>query len=375
MKNKHLVKDYETLAKEIEQANINLVHELNMLRVRYLTTHIEDYNKWLSYQNTHKTSFKKEVNYLIGIELIIINKAISKAVDTLGLTKKQVNVIKQENNKALKNLSVSVTRAFDNDIVSIKAKRYATFDTTTLSQRIQNQFKQTGINGKEYAVYSNGKKYRFETYQNMATRTALKEFTVNNSVNDVIEDGIVFFTCNCFDDCAKDHIDMQNQGIFITERWESVVSEADKERVAEWVNSHSDYLTLEQAKGEEGNYFGLRPNCRHQYMALSVNEVIGHSAKEIQKKNGLIEGKPNEEARNRTQKQRYYERQERKYKELYQAQKKLVDRLPKDDAGYKEAKSFQLQYRKKYLDYKNELSKLVPSQDRKPYREDFKTLK
>ena len=106
----------------------------------------------------------------------------------------------------------------------------------------------------------------------------------NSYLGDLLSDGI-FYLCSFHKDCAADHLDYQGK-IYVSEDWEARCMDYDRRRIATYIKNH-DIQTIEWVLGEPV-YMTTRPNCRHYFVNLSVDEVLHSSVKKLLKTHNLI---------------------------------------------------------------------------------------
>ena len=106
----------------------------------------------------------------------------------------------------------------------------------------------------------------------------------NAYLGDLLSDGI-FYLCSFHKDCAADHLDYQGK-IYVSEDWEARCMDYDRKKIAAYIKNH-DVQTVEWVLGEPV-YMTTRPNCRHYFVQVGVEEVLHNSVKKLLKANDLI---------------------------------------------------------------------------------------
>ena len=171
-------------------------------------------------------------------------------------------------------------------------------------------------------VYKDGKRYQFDTYYEMKTRTDIQQEIGSNLIQAGHEAGALFYICSFFGDCAKDHADWQGK-IYYDVNWKD---NAPKDRIDE-IQSYIDSQKLKSVQEimDAPVYLSTRPNCRHYFMAIDIDSVLG--AKTNADVNKLREdrdlntgGKYKPDKYKALQEQRLNERKIR-------AEKKIIDKL------------------------------------------------
>ena len=100
----------------------------------------------------------------------------------------------------------------------------------------------------------------------------------------------IFYLSSFHKDCAKDHEAFQGK-IYVSESWEERCKPEEADKIRAYIKNHK-CMTIE-AVTNAPVYLMTRPNCRHFFISVGVEEVLHSSAKKILKKHNLIkpEGK------------------------------------------------------------------------------------
>lgn len=89
----------------------------------------------------------------------------------------------------------------------------------------------------------------------------------------------IFYLCSYHEDCAKDHVDYQGK-IYVSTDWESrCTDEKIRYKVRSYIRNH-DCMTVEEVC-DSPVYMVRRPNCRHYFIRVSVEEVLHGSVKKL----------------------------------------------------------------------------------------------
>ncbi len=94
--------------------------------------------------------------------------------------------------------------------------------------------------------------------------------------------GSVFYMCSIHSNPAEDHKDWQGR-IYVDRYWKSILDgqpEVQK-KVAAYIRNH-DTLTVQEICGEPV-YLITRPYCKHFFIGLDTDEVLGNGLKKIQR--------------------------------------------------------------------------------------------
>ena len=206
--------------------------------------------------NTHKTieKAKKEV------------KLTLKEDKTVNLKNNQVNRMSADINKGLLFLQQDAIKTYQNTLRDVLLNVKAASDLKEqLSKHIQS-----GLNLG--VVYKDGKNYNFDSYFEMKARTDIQQDIGKNMIAEGQEAGVILYISAFFGDCAPDHADL-NGRIFCDEKWESMCPKDRLEEVRNYIESNK-IMTVQEAMGEP-YYYTTRPNCRHYFQYISIDEVLG----------------------------------------------------------------------------------------------------
>ena len=119
---------------------------------------------------------------------------------------------------------------------------------------------------------------KIEEHRNARLRkqNLIQEMRVNRA------QGSVFYMCSIHSNPAEDHKDWQGK-IYVDRYWKSVLEgqpEVQK-KVAAYIRNH-DTLTVQEICGEPV-YLITRPYCKHFFIGLDTDEVLGNGLKKIQR--------------------------------------------------------------------------------------------
>lgn len=122
-------------------------------------------------------------------------------------------------------------------------------------------------------------------------------------LSDLMSEGI-FYLCSQHTHCAEGHKDFQGR-VYVSENWrERCPDSATRRRVASYIRNHS-CQTVEEIVGDPV-YMVTRPNCRHYFVGLDIEEVMHSSAKTMLKRHDMI--KTGVSSYEYSQYRNYYER-------------------------------------------------------------------
>lgn len=98
-----------------------------------------------------------------------------------------------------------------------------------------------------------------------------KNRILNDSLEETIKDGKVFFVASAHGDCAADHLAAQGK-IYIDQNWRSILSGQIKDDVDVFIKQHN--IDTMQYIINAPVYFITRPNCRHYFVRYSASDIL-----------------------------------------------------------------------------------------------------
>ena len=346
--NKDTIDDISAIINEKLEAIYNTA--VTMANVSLLNHYKDDVKVWKKRQINDIPKLKKEVNTLIKKEIKPLLRAIEVAVllsykvadDTFKdidinqqkievrankIAEKRINALKTGIVKTLNKLPNSIEKAQMKNITQIANKVPTTMNKDRIDVLYNGIVKQTqqGVANAPKITYKNGRQMGFREYMDMNVRTTFQKDAGDFQLQAGHDAGLVFYLCSYHSDCANDHVDYQGK-IYIDEDWGSVVSEEMRPKVQEYVDAHKIDTIQNVRDGEP--YLTTRPNCRHYFTPMSTEEVLGSSVKKMLKDNNMEKGTYDKQNYIDLQKQRYGERQIRKYKQDLEQQKIMLEKTP-----------------------------------------------
>lgn len=175
-------------------------------------------------------------------------------------------------------------------------------------------YKQTqlGIKNGLQITYKNGRRMGYREYMEMNVRTTVQQDVSNQVIKSGKENHIVFYLCNFYGDCAKDHADYQGK-YYYDEDWTSFgFDEETTEKISNYI-SRNRLLSVQFVR-DSPVYLTTRPNCRHNLIPVSIDQVLDNSAINLTKKLNIHEGTYKPEHYEKMQQQRKNELIIRNYK-------------------------------------------------------------
>ena len=187
-------------------------------------------------------------------------------------------------------------------------------------------FKQTqeGIANGISVTYRDGKRVGYKEYMEMNVRTTLQQNVGEKQLELGGQSKVVFYICNTYADCADDHADYQGK-IYYDERYQTYALDDD---TLSRIKSHieRDRLMSVQDARDGKPYLTTRPNCRHVFTPISIDQALGVSPKRLLSELRLERGSYKQSNYEDTQKQRYNERMIRKYKSRVDMNEELLSK-------------------------------------------------
>lgn len=265
---------------------------------------------WYESQNMGRLAFVKSLDNLR-------NQSVEKMKDIvkdIPLTESQKKKIIIDTSKEFAIQIDSQKVRYQNQVNEIY--KNALFNTSAggIAQYIREN---VDTNMQESLVeYKNGKHYRFEDYMEMKQRTEIQTEISQNMIQDGHDMSAIFYICSFFGDCAKDHADFQGK-IYVDKDWRNVTNYRVEE-IEDYIKANN--ILNVQDVTEDYPYLTTRPNCRHHFDYISIDDVLC-----IKNENDLNEaredlnlnfnGKYQPEKYEALQKQRMLERNIRRVKE------------------------------------------------------------
>lgn len=97
----------------------------------------------------------------------------------------------------------------------------------------------------------------------------------------------VFFLVSKHEDSAKDHEDYQGK-VYVNAKWKDMVTDREARKLINVYISKNRTLTFQWVV-DKPVYMITRPNCRHYFTELPIDEVLNHTADELLEKYDMVE--------------------------------------------------------------------------------------
>lgn len=115
----------------------------------------------------------------------------------------------------------------------------------------------------------------------------------------------IFYLCSTHVNPAKDHADWEGK-VYVSEDWENRVSPDQHSQVGAYIRNHK-VQTVEWVTGEPV-YLVTRPNCKHYFVEVSIEEVLGNSVRKLLKAHDMYMQDEKEITYEYAQYRNYYDR-------------------------------------------------------------------
>lgn len=288
-----------------------------------LMKYLENPDQWKQEQMRHRLAYKKELATEAKSRIKLLNEKYNKVLllaykeidkDIITIQEKEIVINKFQNEiKAKMNEMAKFNAQRVAELANSAFKTYertvrligGTYKTDQIFEGIKSQMPK-GIENGLKITYKNGRQMNFKSYMEMNARTTLQQESTERQMQVGAAAGQIFYVCDSFADCAPDHADYQGK----------IYYNADAnipQKVQEYIDANGIQSMQEVSQGEPR--LTTRPNCRHNFHAISTDDVLGGmSGDEIAEQEGFKFGEYEEKNYQDLQSQRYNERQIRNWK-------------------------------------------------------------
>ena len=246
---------------------------------KMFTNSKESVSLWKQKQYSAMNGLKKEIATITQTEGKKLVKEIKNASSELELTPKQTKGLINQVTGGLNYLNRAVIQGYQKDIsqISSNVKTIKSEASDILYKEIQKQIYKSNRIGVIYSVPTNDGNYKYrnwkwENYREMKTRTDIQHEITENMIAAGDESGVVFYICSFFGDCAKDHVDYQGK-IYHADGWQAFAPKDRIDEIEAYIKAHG-IMSVKQVT-ENDPWLTTRPNCRHYFQYISIDEVLG----------------------------------------------------------------------------------------------------
>lgn len=232
---------------------------------------------------------------------------INRNVERVG--KKSVSLGNKVLGKLGERLNVSLTDLLkQNNLLTNRLVK--TYEMKSQAGLKQNIVKATikGIEKQDKVITQKGRVWGYKEYMEMRVRTDLQHELGEMQLKYGGDAGVVFYICNEFADCAVDHRDFQAK-YYYDMNYKSFGY--DNKRIEKIIRDKK-VMPLQYVR-ENKPYLGTRPNCRHTFTPVSIEQVENIAPSTLTKELGITTGRANKIVERLTREQRRNERQIRHY--------------------------------------------------------------
>lgn len=300
----------DTLRELFETTEANMVSRVNM-------TLLEESEAYREYQSSLRVRLRRQME-----------RDAEEAMAAIGGTLDRVGEMTGANMDKAKKTADRMTNILIRSAMhqhERAVKRVMTLSRTVpLREAI---FKQTqeGIERGIPVTYRDGRQMGYKEYMEMNVRTTVQHEIGEQQLEVGGDVGVVFYACNVYQDCADDHKDYQGR-VYYDKRYLTMGYDEETVRTIERAIRSRNMLAVQDVRDGKP-YLTTRPNCRHNFTALSIEQA---SDERIVPKLGLVRGSYRDDKYAATQEQRYNERQIRAYKARLEMNESMYAKSPSD---------------------------------------------
>lgn len=138
---------------------------------------------------------------------------------------------------------------------------------------------QEGIEKQPKVITKSGRKWGYKEYMEMNVRTTLAHELGEMQLEFGGNAGVVFYLCNTFSDSANDHADFQGKYYYDMRYKEFGYNEETVDVITKAIRDKK--IMPIQFVRENKPYLSTRPNCRHTFTPISLDQVINVSPKKM----------------------------------------------------------------------------------------------
>lgn len=317
----------DILGEEYSRIENTFVIRNNQQLMKYL----DNPKSWKEKQLASRGSLKRELIRTARERVKVLNDKAEKVFlltykeidkDTIEITENEI-VAKDIPSDALEQIK-KIKKFNAEQVIKLANQSFKTYTKTVriidslstpddLYDTIKKQIPKGVQNGIKVA-YKDGKEHSWKSYMEMNVRTTIHQEATQRQMSVGAKVGQIFYICDSFGDCAPDHADYQGK-IYYNEQ-APISEEAQK-----YIDDNNILSMQEVTNGEP--FLTSRPNCRHNFHAIPTSQVLTESREEILEKEGFKHGDYKGSNYEALQKQRYNERQIRKWKLVEENAKRI----------------------------------------------------
>ena len=233
--------------------------------------------EWGLKQNALLNAYFSKVEELTKQERKRVFKAFVERSKRLGLTKSQQKIIRESIGTGYQDLLNTAIQEYKRNVSVVQAQSQIL--ESNVAKPIIAAVNQHIQSNADYGIveYKNGRHYKWDSYMEMKLRTELQKDISDNLVRNGASTGVVFYIAAYYGDCADDHVALN--GAIVYDEDYATINPDRAEEIEAYIKSNK-LMSIQEAVGEAGNYFTTRPNCRHFFSYISIDQVLGIKSKD-----------------------------------------------------------------------------------------------
>ena len=317
----------DILGEEYAKIENTYVIRSNQQLVKYL----DNPKKWKDKQLSNRSNLKRELVITAKQQLKALNEKAEKVFllsykevdnDVIEITENEIvakdipNDVKKQI-KNIKEFNAKQVLKLANQSLKTYSKTVKIVDSLSKHEPLYDVVKRQMTKGVENGIkvtYQDGKTYSWKAYMEMNIRTTMQSELSQHQMKVGAKTNQVFVICDSFGDCAPDHAEYQGKVYYNAE---CQISEEEQKYIDE-----NNILSMQEVVNGEP-YLTSRPNCRHNFHSIPSSQVLNNGSDDYLEQEGLKFGNYKDSNYEALQKQRYNERQIRKWKMVAENAKKI----------------------------------------------------
>lgn len=177
------------------------------------------------------------------------------------------------------------------------------------TEELANAIEKVTLNGINQGLKvrtKSGQNWGIKEYLEMQTRSIPQKENLENLISSGTSARIVFYICNSFRDCATDHAKYQGLKYYDKNYKDFGLPQDVELKITDFIKKNR--LVSIQQITEEKPFLTTRPNCRHRFTPLSLEQAMKIPSFELLRTFNISSGRYKKENYSKTQMQRAYER-------------------------------------------------------------------
>ena len=277
--------------------------------------------EWFRLQESNLAKFRKNIFKKLKESKDELNKVLDNTKKIFDIDPKMA---KRNTTRSTEALAIVTAKYYQNNIRRV----YSLSKTQPLFDAV---FKQTqkGI-AEGLRVNVGGKSWGYKEYMEMNVRTTIQNEIATQQLELGKEVGQIFYLCNIFGDSRDAHADLQGR-YYYDNRYKSFIDAKDKETLQAVEDAIVSYGMMSIQEVQAPPYYLVTgANCRHDLVPVSLDEVATIEPKKLAEKEKIVFGSYKKGQYDKTQEQRYNERNIRNYARRLEQNKLLYNKTPNE---------------------------------------------